>query len=211
MPLSLHSNRYRGITLPILALAGASALFAAGCGSSGKGTSTSQGTSNTVPPAAGSTTTGGGSSGSNSSVTVGVANVAGLGSVLVNGDGRTLYVLATEKGKVTCTDGNGCTKYWPPAVLPSGMTHGIAGSGVQASMLGSLMSPSGDDRLTYGGWPLYTYTGDSGAGQSTGQGVTDTWGTWWVLSPSGTPIMTSASSSSSTSPTSAPASGGAGF
>ena len=99
-----------------------------------------------------------------------------FGNVLVNGNGRTLYVLATEKGKVTCTDTGGCTKIWPPAVLPSGTAHGIAGTGVQASLLGTITSPSGDVRLTYGGWPLYTFVGDSRSGQATGQGVKDAFG-----------------------------------
>ncbi|HET6874575.1 MAG TPA: hypothetical protein VFH70_07340, partial [Acidimicrobiales bacterium] len=79
---------------------------------------------------------------------------------------------------------------------------------------------SGDVRLTYGSWPLYTYVGDSGPGQATGQGVKDSFGVWWTLSPSGSPVTSAASSSSAgpaapgpTTPpvTSAPASGGAGF
>lgn len=198
--------RHRALTFPILAFAAASLVLAA-CGSSSKASSSS-GTSPTTA-AAGSGTTSAGSSASNASVTLSAASVSSLGKVLVNGNGRTLYILATEKGKVTCTSSTGCTSYWVPAVLSSGMSKGIAGSGVQASLLGTITSSSGDVRLTYGGWPLYTYTGDSGSGQSTGQGVKDQWGTWWVLAPSGNPITTAASSSSPT--TAAPSSGGAGF
>jgi predicted lipoprotein with Yx(FWY)xxD motif len=219
----VHTYRHRAIALPILGIAGASLLFAA-CGSSSKPT-TSPAT--TAAAASGSATTAAGSGSSNSSVTVSVASVPKLGRVLVNGAGQTLYILASEHGgKITCTTANGCTAIWPAAVLPSGMMHGIAGSGVQASMLGTVMGPSGDTRLTYAGWPLYTYTIDHGPGQTTGQGVKDTWGTWWVLSPSGSPIMTAVSSPATTAPASspatspatapasgggAPASGGAGF
>ena len=214
MRSALRSNRQRALAFPVVAVAGASILFAA-CSSSSK-TSTPPVTSTTAPAAAPVTTTGG-SNASNASVTVSAASVPGVGTVLVNGNGRTLYVLASEKGgKVTCTAAGGCTAIWPPATLPSGMSQGIAGNGVQASKLGTVKSPAGDTRVTYGGWPLYTFVGDSGSGTAKGQGVKDSYGLWWALSPSGTPITTAApaagSPSSTNSPTTtAPQSGGAGF
>jgi predicted lipoprotein with Yx(FWY)xxD motif len=205
----LRSNRHRAFALPILAAASASILLAA-CGSSTK-TSAPPVTSTATPAAAPATTTGGASA-ANASVTVSAASVPGVGTVLVNGNGRTLYVLESEKGgKVTCTAAGGCTAVWSPAVLPSGMSQAIAGSGVQASLLGTVKSPTGDVRVTYGGWPLYTYVGDSGSGTAKGQGVKDSFGLWWVLSPSGTPITTSSSSPTPPPPTTAPQSGGAGF
>ena len=197
MTASLPSRRYRAMALPVLALAGA--VLLAACGSSSK-TSTPPVT--TAPSAAGG-------GGSDASVTVSAANVPGVGTVLVDGNGRTLYVLASEQGgKVSCVAASGCTGVWPPVSLPSGMAKGIAGSGVQASRLGTATSPSGDVRVTYGGWPLYTFTGDSGSGMAKGQGVKDAWGQWWVLSASGSPVT---AGSSSTSSTTAPQSGGAGF
>ena len=199
-----RSNRHRALALPIVAVAGASILFAA-CGSSTK-TSTPPVTSVAPPAAGGSATTTGGSSASNAAVTVSATSVPGVGNVLVDGNGRTLYVLASEKGKVTCTSGGGCTTIWPPVVLPSGMLQGIAGSGVQASLLSTAKSPAGDVRLTYGGYPLYRFDQDTGPGMAKGQGVTDSYGLWWVLSPSGNTVTTGAST-----PTTAPQSGGAGF
>lgn len=197
-------SRRQAFAWPIVAFAGAS-MFLAACGSSSKTTSTPP-TSAVAP--AGSATTSGGSGASTASETVSAANVAGVGSVLVNGSGRTLYVLATEKGgKITCTTTGGCTTIWPPMVLPSGMSHAIAGNGVQASLLGTVTGPAGDTRVTYGGWPLYTFSTDTGSGQAQGQGVKDAYGLWWAISPSGNPVTTS----SSTSSTTAPASGGAGF
>src|SRR5439155_9746983 len=96
------------------------------------------------------------------SVTLSATDVAGLGTVLVNGDGRTMYLLNSEQGgKITCTDANGCTKVWPDTELPRGMTAGIAGNGVQAALLGTARGPSGAMYLTYGGWPLYTFSGDA--------------------------------------------------
>lgn len=202
MTSPVRSHRYRVFTWPIAAVACASIVLAA-CGSSSK-TSAPPVTSAAAPAAAGPTATTGDAS--NASVTVSAATVHGLGTVLVNGNGRTLYVLASEKGgKVTCTAADGCTTIWPPAVLPSGMSQGIAGDGVQASLLGTVKSPSGDVRLTYGGWPLYTFAADTGSDTAKGQGLKDSFGVWWVLSPSGTPVTTS---SSATSPSTVPTGGG---
>lgn len=212
MTSPVGSIRHRALTLPVVVVAGASLLLAA-CGSSSKTSNPPTPTVPTVPPAASPTSAA--TNASDASVTVKAANVPGVGTVLVNGNGLTLYVLESEKGgKVTCTSTTGCTAIWPPAVVPSGMSKGIAGAGVQASLLGTVNGPSGDVRLTYGGWPLYTFVNDKSAGTASGQGVKDQFGTWWVLSPSGAPIMGS-SSTATTAPsspaTTAPASGGAGF
>lgn len=204
MTSPVRSSRHRLFTWPIAAVASASILLAA-CGSSNK-TSTPPVTGAAAPAAAGSAATTGGSTASNASVTVSAATVPGVGTVLVNGNGRTLYILASEKGgKVTCTAAGGCTTVWPPAVVPSGMSQGIAGRGVQASLLGTVKAPDGSVRLTYGGWPLYTFTADTGSGTAKGQGVKDSFGLWWALSPSGSPVTTS---SAATSPTTVPTSGG---
>jgi predicted lipoprotein with Yx(FWY)xxD motif len=215
MTSSVRTYRQRAVTWPIGAVAGACLLLAA-CGSSSNAAtappaSAPATTSAPAPAATGSATTIGGSGASNASVTVSTATLPGLGTVLVNGDGRTLYVLASEKGgHVNCTATGGCTKAWPAVVVPAGMAKGIAGNGVQASLLGTVTSPAGDVRLTYGGWPLYTFIGDSKAGVATGQDLTDAYGLWWALSPSGTPVTTSpaASSPSTPTPTTVPTSGG---
>jgi predicted lipoprotein with Yx(FWY)xxD motif len=119
------------------------------------------------------------------------AAVPGVGTVLVNGSGRTFYVLSSEKGarRFTCTDANHCTDVWPDTGgLPAGMMHGIAGPGVNASSLGTYTSSSGDHYLTYGGWPLYTYTGDTGPGTAKGEGITSFGGTWWTINAAGNPV-----------------------
>jgi predicted lipoprotein with Yx(FWY)xxD motif len=118
--------------------------------------------------------------------TVATADVPGVGTVLTNGAGRTFYILSSEAGgKLTCTDANGCTAVWPDTELPAGMTSGVAGSGVQASVLGTVRSAEGKLYLSYGGWPLYTYTGDSGPHQSNGQGVNSFGGTWTAITVAG--------------------------
>jgi len=157
---------------------------ASACGSSSSKTSSASGSSATTAVSSGG-------------ITVSAANVPGVGMVLVNGDGRTLYMLTSEQGgKITCTDSNGCTKVWPDTELPKGVTAATAGSGIDASKLSTVKDASGSLYVTYGGWPLYTYSGDTGSGKANGQGIQSFGGTWWVLSPAGTPVMTNASGSS---------------
>lgn len=144
----------------------------------------------------GASTSSSSSGGGASAYTLSVANVSGLGNVLVNGDGRTIYMLTSEQGgKITCTDGNGCTKVWPDTELPSGVTAGVAGNGVNSSLLSTVKSADGHLYVTYNSWPLYTYAGDSGPMQSHGQGIQSFGGTWYALDASGNPVKTAATAS----------------
>ena len=149
-----------------------------------------------------STTTGTGSASSPSSspsqtanadaaITVMTATLPGVGTVLVNGNGQTLYLLSSEQGgKITCTDDNGCTKVWPDTELPSGKTAGIAGTGVQASLLSTVKSADGKLYLTYNTFPLYTFSGDTKTGTAAGQGITSFGGTWSAITPAGVAATT---------------------
>ena len=160
----------------MLAATAAFALALAGCGGSGKKTASSPSTSSTTAQ-------------SSEAYTITAANVPGVGTVLVNGEGRTLYLLTSEKGgKLTCTDDNGCTKVWPDTELPSGVTQAIAGSGIQASMLGTVKSSGGSLYVSYAGWPLYEYSGDTGPGTANGEGIVSFGGTWYTLTPAGTQV-----------------------
>jgi predicted lipoprotein with Yx(FWY)xxD motif len=171
----------------VLVVAAAAAVVAlAGCGSSSKASSGATSPTTAAPAAGGG------------AATVQTANVSGVGTVLVNAQGRTLYVLTSEKGdKVTCTTAGGCTGVWPPTVLPSGTTHAVAGSGVQASLLGTV-SADAQSRVTYASYPLYTFSGDTGSGVANGKGISSFGGTWWPISPAGALITGSSSSSSTT-------------
>jgi predicted lipoprotein with Yx(FWY)xxD motif len=122
-------------------------------------------------------------------VTISVKNVPGLGPVLVNGRGLTLYLLTSEKGgKITCTNSNGCTQVWPETVLSQGMTTVTVGAGVRSSLLGTVKDASGRREATYNHWPLYTFAGDAGPGVAHGQRLTSFGGTWYVLNAAGNPV-----------------------
>jgi predicted lipoprotein with Yx(FWY)xxD motif len=112
--------------------------------------------------------------------------VPGLGTILVNAKGDTLYTFAPDKkSRVTCT--GGCASVWPPAKLPTGAKPVAAGQ-VRQSLLASDPDPTGGLVITYAGWPLYTYVGDTAPGQHTGQALNLNGGRWYVISPSGTVI-----------------------
>jgi predicted lipoprotein with Yx(FWY)xxD motif len=141
---------------------------------------------------------------------ISTASVAGLGTVLVDSAGHTLYTYAPDKkSKVTCTAG--CAAFWPPAKLASGQKP-VAGAGVKASLLGSDPDPSGGQVATYAGWPLYTFLADKTAGAANGQALNSSGGLWYVISPSGTVITKKAgSSSSAAATTTTSSSGGSGY
>lgn len=184
---------------PFLALAAcSSSTHSANSASTSSGSATTAG----VPSASSSPTS------AAAGVTVAAANVDGFGMVLVDGSGRTLYMLTSERGgKITCTDDNGCTKTWPDTELPDGVTAATAGPGIDKSLLSTVKDAKGSLYVTYGGWPLYTFAGDSGPGQAKGEGINSFGGTWYVLGVSGQPV-TSKSQSNSSSQSSSSAGGG---
>jgi predicted lipoprotein with Yx(FWY)xxD motif len=197
----------------IFGAAVAVAACGASAGTSASGSSSSPSAAGSSAAAAGSASAGAASS--TSSVTVSAKNVPGIGTVLVNGSGRTLYMLTSEKGgKITCTTSNGCIKFWPEINLPSGTTAAKAGAGVQQSLLGTVKGAAGTE-VTYNGWPLYTFVGDSAAGVAKGQGQTSFGGTWYVLNSSGNPVTAKVTSGGSggsgTSPSKSSSGGGYGY
>ena len=117
------------------------------------------------------------------SVVVSTRSVPGLGKILVNSSGKTLYMFVPDKDKkVTCV--STCAKIWPPLKLAGGAKATAAGGAKQA-LLGSDSDPAGGRVVTYNHWPLYLYLGDSKAGVAYGQALNLNGGLWYVLSPSG--------------------------
>jgi predicted lipoprotein with Yx(FWY)xxD motif len=113
-----------------------------------------------------------------------LANVHGLGPILVNGQGLTLYLFIPDhQSGSTCYDV--CALQWPPVTLPPGVTAPVAGPGIHASLLGTSPRSDGTVQVTYSGWPLYRWTPDTAPGQATGQGLNNLGGLWWVVNSSG--------------------------
>jgi predicted lipoprotein with Yx(FWY)xxD motif len=115
--------------------------------------------------------------------------------VVVNAQGRTLYVFAPDKAKkVTCV--GGCAAVWPPLALSSGQKPVVSGQ-AKSSLVGSDPNPAGGRTVTYAGWPLYTYVTDTSPGTARGQAINLNGGLWDVIAPSGKVITKKASTGTS--------------
>jgi predicted lipoprotein with Yx(FWY)xxD motif len=167
-------------TRSISFLAGATALVVvalavAGCGGSGGGNAKSP-----APP----------KNANGQSVTVGVAD-ENVGKILVDSQGRTLYLFERDSGtKSTCS--GACAIEWPPLRATRKPT---VGNGANASIVATSARSDGEQQVTYNGHPLYLFSADQKAGDTNGQGVNAFGGLWYVLSSSGNEITTSTGSS----------------
>ena len=106
-----------------------------------------------------------------------------FGKVLFDGHSRALYLFGRDKYKSSSCYGS-CARAWPPFIV-SGKPR--AGAGVRAGLIGTTHRRDGKLQVTYGGHPLYRYSGDP-RGQAKCQGVTNSGGIWLVVSPSGKAI-----------------------
>ena len=104
-----------------------------------------------------------------------------LGTILVDGKGITLYDFVKDKGTTSACYG-ACAALWPPLITTG---KPVAGPGVRASLLGTTKRKDGKLEVTYGGHPLYYFVTDRKPGQTTGQGVNQFGGPWWVISAAG--------------------------
>jgi len=170
----------------ILGAAGLAALALAltACASSSSSSSTPA-TATAAPAAAGSSAAASTSSGT----TVNMTTINGT-AVLTNSAGKTLYWFAPDTSTTSKCTGS-CATYWPPVTGPV-----TAGSGVTGT-LGTITRSDGTTQATYDGHPLYTYVGDTAAGQAKGNGLKLSGGLWYEMTVSGAKPATSTSTSTS--------------
>jgi predicted lipoprotein with Yx(FWY)xxD motif len=122
--------------------------------------------------------------------TVGLAN-SDLGKILVDSQGRTLYLFKKDAGtKSTCF--GDCASDWPPLRADGKPT---VGSGASASMVGTTTRSDGKPHVTYQGHPLYLYEGDQKPGDTNGQGITAFGARWYALTPAGNQVSGGTSTS----------------
>jgi len=150
------------MALAAIALAG---LAVAGCGGGGDQATAASGSSTTAA----------------SSGTIGVSDNGDLGKILVDAQGRTVYLFQKDTGP-TSTCSGACAADWPPITTTGKPT---AGSGVTGSMLATTKRSDGTTQVVYNGHPLYRYIGDQNAGDTNGQNVNAFGAEWYALSPAG--------------------------
>jgi predicted lipoprotein with Yx(FWY)xxD motif len=115
--------------------------------------------------------------------TLGVGKT-GLGQVVVNSAGHTLYLFAKdENGRSACS--GPCAGYWPPLISKG---KPMALRGVNQALVGETTRADGTQQVTYAGHPVYMFVQDTKPGQTNGEGLTDFGGAWDALSPAGATI-----------------------
>jgi predicted lipoprotein with Yx(FWY)xxD motif len=106
------------------------------------------------------------------------------GTYLVDGQGKSLYLFVPDtNGTSTCY--GPCATAWPPL---TGTATPKAGPGVNAAMLATTNRTDGSKQVTYTAHPLYYWSGDTKPGDTTGQGLNNLGGLWWLVAPNGTAI-----------------------
>jgi len=166
----------RGTALSGLA---AAAMLVAACGSPGGGTASLAGGGSAASP-------GGGGNAPAANRVVSTRQLSGIGTVLVDSSGMTIYTPKQPQeavGKIRCT--GSCLSFWLPVTASSASPgrDGLPGK------LGTIHRPGGKTQLTYNGRPLYTFRLDTAAGQAHGNNFHDSFGgtsfTWQVVTASG--------------------------
>ena len=109
----------------------------------------------------------------------------GLGRILVNSRGHTLYLFRKDRnGKSACA--GMCATFWPP-LIAAGKPR--AGAGTRASLLGTTRRADGRRQVTYNHHPLYTFVKDKRKGQTNGEGLSAFGAKWYAVSPAGARVL----------------------
>ena len=166
-----------GLGLVLVALLGL-----VGCGggsSSSPGTASTESTTTALPPVAEPPP-----NAEEGTVFVSLGSAAGLGQVLVDSEGHTLYAFSNDSPRESTCAG-ACARAWPPLLVEHGEPQPSNGAG--AFRLGTVERADGSRQVTYAGHPLYSYAGDKRPGEASGQGATAFGGTWTALKGNGAP------------------------
>ena len=101
-----------------------------------------------------------------------VAGSSTLGTILTDGQGKTLYYFANDvpaSGASSCT--GACAGVWP--VFSAGTIQ--VSSPLNPADFGSITRADGTNQTTWHGWPLYYYQADTKPGDVNGENVLKTW------------------------------------
>ena len=108
-----------------------------------------------------------------------------VGPILTDNDGRTLYLFTGDRRNISNCDGH-CAEIWPPLITSADPT-GVPP--IEETRLRVITRRDGSTQVTYNGWPLYHFSGDSQPGDTNGQSLESA---WFVVSAAGGPIQNNA-------------------
>jgi predicted lipoprotein with Yx(FWY)xxD motif len=167
-------------TTGLLAVLGASALLAAGCGSSSKTASST--TAAATPASNQQSSSTASTTASASGVSVTAKHDHKLGAILAAGPKKmTVYLFEADKGKASSCSGE-CASAWPPVTTDGSPA---ASGAAKSSQLGTIQRSDGTTQVTFAGHPLYYFVRDKDSGDAYGQGSKAFGAGWYVLSSSG--------------------------
>ena len=165
------------ISIAVLALA---LVGVTGCAS----TTSDTGTGSSPSDSSGKGTYGNDDSGGSTAAT-GIASLStadsSLGTIVVDDKGMTVYVFDNDtqgSGQSSCA--GQCLANWPPVTADKAPSlDGVTGD------VDTITATDGSTQVTLDGWPLYYFAGDSAAGDTNGQAVSNI---WWVVGADGKKI-----------------------
>ena len=131
-------------------------------------------------------------------VTLASTNDPTLGAYLTGQNGMTLYVFTKDTADTSTCSGT-CATTWPPLAAATGAT--ITGPTGATGAFATITRADGIVQVTYNHMPLYYFSGDSGMGDTTGQGKN---GVWFVAPVSGSVPSGAAGAATSAAPSEAP-------
>ena len=117
------------------------------------------------------------SAGGGATVTLKTVTIRGVG-VITDAHGLTLYWFAPDTPTMSKCTGS-CAAYWPPVLGSPEAGPGVTGK------LGTISRGGHTVQATYDGHPLYTYIGDNGPGQASGNNLDLNGGPWYEVRVSG--------------------------
>ncbi len=183
MHSTLFTSRARLRTWCSLLVFATLVVLLAACGSTTSGSGTASTTGGTTPTTSSSSNGGGGRYGSGGGTTpttstsgsvIKTATVTVNGtseSILTNAQSLTLYYRTSDAPPSTVCSG-GCAGAWPPLVM-SGSSAPTSAASLPGKL--TIVADANGNQVEYNGHPLYTYSGDTASGQTTGEGVGGVW------------------------------------
>ena len=119
--------------------------------------------------------------------TVETRESARYGTYLVTSEGQALYLFKADRqgqgqqqAASNCHDA--CATAWPPLIADGAPS---VAEGARDGLVSTIERQDGRQEVTYNGWPLYTYVGDRGKGEATGQDVEGFGAEWYLVSTAG--------------------------
>jgi predicted lipoprotein with Yx(FWY)xxD motif len=199
---AMETTRTRGVTGKVAALAAVAAtgLLVAACGSSGSSSTSSAAAPTTAAPASAPASTSA-SAPASTTATLKTEHTS-LGTVLANTQGMTVYWFAADHGTTSACSG-ACAAAWPPVL---GAPQAMAGVTLTGA-LGTITRSDGTKQATWDGHPLYTFSGDTAAGQVSGNKVNGFGALWYAVTLSSS-TSAGAGGGASTAPSSTAKAGG---